>query len=94
MKRSRTPDLQDNKPSAPSEWITPSRVRVKQLKKLGYSGQDIRKETGVPERTQYRWLKGPTRRSEADRPDRFNYLNDQDVKKMIKALKDHYDRRI
>jgi len=44
MKRPRTPDLEDNKPSAHSEWTTPSRARVKQLKKSAIQHSIYRKK--------------------------------------------------
>ena len=47
MKRPRTPDLNDDRSSVPSEWTTSSRARVKQLKKVGFSALDIYKETEV-----------------------------------------------
>jgi transposase len=94
MKRPRTPDLEDNKPSAPSEWTTPSRARVKQLKKVGFSALDIQKETGVPRTTQYTWLNAPVRRPGADRSGRPTKLDQDTVKKMIKSMEGHYDKRI
>lgn len=54
MKRPYAPDLKDNRPSAPSEWTTPSRARVKQQKKVGFSALDIFKGTGLSRATQYR----------------------------------------
>lgn len=94
MKRPRTPDLEDNKPSAPSEWTTPTRARVKQLKKNGFSALDIRKETGVSRSTQYLWLNAPVRRPDAERSERPTKLDQDTVKKMIKSMEGHYDRRI
>jgi len=93
MKR-RTPDLEDNKPSAPSEWTTPSRARVKQLKKVGYSALDVQKETEVPRSTQYTCLNASVRRPGAERSGRSTKLNEDTVKKMIKHMKEHYHRRI
>ena len=51
--RPRTLELDDNKPLAESQWTTPTRARVEQLKKSGYSALDIRKETGVPRSSPY-----------------------------------------
>ena len=95
MKRHRTPDLEDNRPSAPSEWTTPSRARVKQLKKVGFSALDIYKETGVPRTTQYRWLEdnAPVRRPGAECSGRPIKLDQDTVKKMVKHMEGHYDRR-
>ncbi len=68
--------------------------RTKQPKKSGSSALSIRKETGVPERTQYRWLDGLTRRSGAERSERSSKLDNDTVQKMIKALEGPYNRRI
>lgn len=94
MKRPRTPDLEDNRPSAPSEWTTSTRARVKQLRKSGYSALDVRKETGVPQRTQSTWLKAHVRRPGSERFGRPSKLDNDTVQKMIKALKGHYKLRI
>lgn len=94
MKRSRTSDLKDNKPSASSEWITLSRAHVKQLKKVGFSALDIQKETEVSRSTQYTWLNASVRRSDADCSERSTKLNQDTVKKMIKSMKEHYNKRI
>ncbi len=94
MKRPRTPDLEDNRPSAASEWTTPIRARVKQLRKSGFSGLDVRKETGVLQRTQLTWLKAPVRRPGAERSGRPIKLDEDTVKKMVKHMEGHYDRRI
>ena len=91
--RPRPPDLDDNKPSAGSEWTTPTRTRVKQLKKSGYSELDIGKETGVPRSTQYLMLNAPVRRPGSERSGRPCKLDQDSVQKMTEALKGHYDRR-
>jgi len=55
---------------------------------------DVRKETGIPQRTQLTWLKAPVRRPGAERSGRPIKLNQDTVKKMVKHMKEHYDRRI
>ena len=93
LKRIRTPEPADNKPTASAEWTTPTRARVQQLKKLNYSALDIRIQTGVPERSQYRMLNAPVRRPGNERAGRPCKLDQDSVQKMIKALNGHYDRR-
>lgn len=50
------------------EWSTLKRTRVKQIKKLGYFGNEIKKETGVPRSTQYIIYKAINHRPGKDRP--------------------------
>ncbi len=86
--------MKDNKPSAPSEWTTPSRARVKQLKKVSFSALDIQKETGVPRSTQYTWLNASVQHSGADHSEQPIKLDQDTVKKMIKSMKEHYNKCI
>ena len=93
LKRIRTPEPADNKPTASAEWTTPTRARVQQLKKLNYSALDIRIQIEIPERSQYRMLNASVRRPDNERADRLCKLDQNSVQKMIKALNGHYDRR-
>jgi hypothetical protein len=94
MKRPRTPDLEDNRPSAKAEWTTPTRARVKQLRIAGHKASEIRQQTGVPERTQTTMIKASVRRPDAERSGRPSKLDDDTVKKMINTLEGSYKRRI
>ena len=51
-KRISTPIFSSDPVEGP-EWSTPKRTRVKQMKKLGYTGNEIKNETEVPRSTQY-----------------------------------------
>ncbi len=54
---------------------------------------DVRKETGIPQRTQLTWLKASVRRPGAECSGRSIKLNQDTVKKMVKHMEEHYDRR-
>ncbi len=91
-KRISTPVFSSD-PAEGSEWPTPKRTRVKQMKKLGYTGNEIRQETGVPRSTQYTIYEETSHRPDKERSGRPLKMDQNTIQKMIKALQGKYNQR-
>ena len=95
-KRKRPPTPEH--PSSPlaHEWKSPKINRVKALHDWGVSRKDIYHKEGVPVRTQYDMIHGPERRrgkSSMTNRGGKSKIDKDTVKKMIKHIEGHYDRR-
>ncbi|MCJ1451662.1 hypothetical protein MMC28_002002, partial [Mycoblastus sanguinarius] len=92
-KRFDTPPFSSDPPEG-AEQPTPKRIRVKELDYIGKTRQEIREETGVPERTQVRIVNEGSHRPGRKRNGTPCKLDVDTVAKMIKSLHGHYDKRV
>ena len=88
--RSLTPDRE---PPKQHEWDTHTRVSVKVLTELGHTRNAIKKQTGVPERSQRTILKRPDRRPGRERVGAPHKLSKRDVRMMIRHLSKSRENR-
>ena len=77
-----------------TEWPTPKRRDVKRMKKLGYTGSQIRTETNIPRSTQYTIYEPSTRRPGKSHSGAPCKLDNDTIKKMIHSLQGRYLQRI
>ena len=75
------------------EWPIPKRTHVKQMKKLKYSGNEIKQKTGVSRNTQYIIYETTNHRFDKERSDRSLKFDQKIIHKMIKALQERYNQR-